>query len=394
MQQLANNAVNAAKDKFGIRLDFSENSLQQLEILLQQAHEGYKKVPSSGNSLNIPIENTVRVWGSYFGEVFRRSLGGDWIVDQNDVFLQFGSRRLDPLGQVRSRIVDGPLYNVQSFFQGFNPDIQNILKEPMKGPLSDKKLSQTSSIETTTNNRSKIYITGTLGSLIVVCLCILGVWILFRQGVLSLPLISSLLVSPTSFPSPTPSYSATPTLTPTPTPTLTLTPTITFTPTITLTPSHTPTATATATSEPMSALALKAKDVLKARGFVKTSNRDCVLSCQAYVSEVPPMEVAVHNNGLIVITVNDESIVFNNMIKLQDCPIPYGSPYNMEIGCDLNIIDAIYSSASPNISIWVAGIMDGVNSWGHWEVTNSYGFFLQGVASDPHKIIITITPPK
>jgi hypothetical protein len=93
MQKLADNAVIAARDKFDVSLDFSESNLQQLEMLLQQAHERYKQTSSSGNSPNIPIENTIRVWGSYFGEVIRRSLGGDWIVDQKEVFLQLGSSR-------------------------------------------------------------------------------------------------------------------------------------------------------------------------------------------------------------------------------------------------------------------------------------------------------------
>jgi len=156
MQKLADQAVTAARDKFGISLDFSENSLQLLEILLQQAHEGYKEgykqSVGNGNSINISIENTVRVWGSYLGEVIRRSLGGDWILDQKEVFLKFApgrldslgqgrsriaivdqknvflqldSRRLDPLGQVRSRIVGGSLYNLQDFYLGIKAGLQN-----------------------------------------------------------------------------------------------------------------------------------------------------------------------------------------------------------------------------------------------------------------------------
>ena len=110
MQKLAENAVTTARDKFGVSLDFTENSLQQLEMLLQQAHEGYKQTSSTGN---ISVENTVQVWGSYLGEVIRRSLGGNWIVDQKDVFLQLNSKRLDPLGQVRSRIMMGTQYGLK-----------------------------------------------------------------------------------------------------------------------------------------------------------------------------------------------------------------------------------------------------------------------------------------
>ena len=147
MERLAGQAVITARDKFGIQLDFSEASLGQLEVLLQQAYAGYKesykRSVGDENSLNVSMEITVRVWGSYFGEVLRRRWGGDWVVDQKDVFLklasgrldslgqgrsrlvivdqknvslQIGSRRLDPLGQVRSRIIGGALYNLQEFY--------------------------------------------------------------------------------------------------------------------------------------------------------------------------------------------------------------------------------------------------------------------------------------
>jgi len=155
MQKLANHAVIAARDKFGIGLDYSENSLQQLEILLQQAYDGYKegyKQSIGSGSTNVSMENTVQVWGSYFGEVLRRSLGGDWIIDQKEVFLklasgrldslgpgrsrivivdqknvflQIGSRRLDPLGQVRSRIVGGALYDLQDYLKGIKTGFRN-----------------------------------------------------------------------------------------------------------------------------------------------------------------------------------------------------------------------------------------------------------------------------
>ncbi len=48
-------------------------------------------------------------------------MGGDWLLDKKQPFLQIGSRRVDPLGQVRSRITEGPLYNVQNYFQELQP---------------------------------------------------------------------------------------------------------------------------------------------------------------------------------------------------------------------------------------------------------------------------------
>jgi hypothetical protein len=176
MQQLADNSIVATKEKFGVSLDFTENSLKQFEILLQQAHERYKQVSSIGISSNIPIESTVQAWGSYLGEVIRRSFKGDWIVDQKNVFLQIDSQRLNPLGQVRSRIVYGPQYNIITFYQGIKS--QYIQKESPTGKILDKKESQALSIEKGTKIRRTIYIAGLIGALIIVCLCFLSVWVL------------------------------------------------------------------------------------------------------------------------------------------------------------------------------------------------------------------------
>jgi hypothetical protein len=139
MQKLADNAVTAARDKFGLDLDFSEDSLQQLETILGQVDERYKQAPGDGSSPNIPIENTVRIWGSYLGEVMRRSLGGDWIVDENAVYLQLGNRKLSPLGQVRSRSLEGPLFNVHRFFFRIKSEINTNIKEQVDQSIPDKE---------------------------------------------------------------------------------------------------------------------------------------------------------------------------------------------------------------------------------------------------------------
>ncbi|MGB8214932.1 MAG: zinc ribbon domain-containing protein [Anaerolineales bacterium] len=135
MLQVADKAVLAAGDKFGVSLDYSENSLQQLDALLQQAHDSYKEATSDGIPENISIENTVHTWGSYFGEVVRRRLGGDWIVQQKDVFLQIGTRKLDPFSPVRLEIIQGPPSSVQRLFQTLKSGIQ---KKPKEQPIQEQ----------------------------------------------------------------------------------------------------------------------------------------------------------------------------------------------------------------------------------------------------------------
>jgi hypothetical protein len=147
MQKLADNAVTAARDRFDLSLDYSENSLQQLETILGKIDDRYKQAPGSGKSTNIPIENTVRIWGSYLGEVIRRSLGGDWIVDEKAVYIQLGNRKLSPLGQVRSRIIEGPLFDVDRFFHRIKSEIQSNFDNQSTKPKLDKETSRPASGE-------------------------------------------------------------------------------------------------------------------------------------------------------------------------------------------------------------------------------------------------------
>jgi hypothetical protein len=125
MQRMADNAVIAARDKFGISLDFSENSLQQFEDLLQQAHEGYKRAVNNGKSPNISIENTVRVWGSYLGEIIRRKWGGEWVISGNgkDVILIIRGKSYSPLQLVYQRITIGKQYGNKIFIANIASDM-------------------------------------------------------------------------------------------------------------------------------------------------------------------------------------------------------------------------------------------------------------------------------
>ena len=83
MQQIAEYAVRIASDKFGKWLDYTENSLENLEALLQQAYE-------QNNAHGIPEEailKTARVWGGYLGEIIRRKWGGEWVLNRTEIDL-------------------------------------------------------------------------------------------------------------------------------------------------------------------------------------------------------------------------------------------------------------------------------------------------------------------
>jgi hypothetical protein len=130
MQQLAGNAVAHARDNYGVNLDYSENSLHHLEQLLQSAHGVYTSSSSSDNSHKVFIEKIVQLWGSYLGEVIRRGWGGIWIEVDHETFLQLETQRLDPLGQVRSRIMAGDQHNVHEYYDTLSKTLKQLSPHP------------------------------------------------------------------------------------------------------------------------------------------------------------------------------------------------------------------------------------------------------------------------
>lgn len=101
-----------------------------------------------------------------------------------------------------------------------------------------------------------------------------------------------------------------------PSPTETRTPTITPTSTITSTPSATFTPTSTQTLVPLTALAKQAIQVALAHGFASDID-SCAqeMSCQAYISQEPYMLVVIRNDGLITVTIWDETHSLLNYAK-------------------------------------------------------------------------------
>lgn len=119
MQQLAEEAVKVAAERFGQSLDYTENSLASFESLLQQAYELYS-LKGSGNEIpEETIQITARVWGSYLGELMRRKWGGEWVVNGPDINLTISGKSCSPIQQIFKRITIGQLYDIKEFFANF-----------------------------------------------------------------------------------------------------------------------------------------------------------------------------------------------------------------------------------------------------------------------------------
>jgi hypothetical protein len=111
----AQHAVLVAQLEAGEELAFTQDSLSTVERLLAGVHR-------MAASLS-PDELTaaVNVWGVYLGEVIRRYFGGKWTAHEDGTIdLTVGNTKVDPIGKVRKRIVDGAAENVAYFYSSIN----------------------------------------------------------------------------------------------------------------------------------------------------------------------------------------------------------------------------------------------------------------------------------
>ncbi len=132
LQQLAEEAVKAAAEKFGQSLDYSENSLASFEALLQQAYELYTSKESGKNIPEETIQITARAWGSYLGELMRRKWGGEWVLTGPAVELTINGKYYSPIQQIFKRITIGQLYDTREYLA----NIASEMAEPKREEIT------------------------------------------------------------------------------------------------------------------------------------------------------------------------------------------------------------------------------------------------------------------
>ena len=127
MAAYAGDAVNHAKAACGITLDYSPDSVRQVENVLEQLYSAmprgflarlFGKRPSDGDVWSI-----CKMYGGYIGEVVRRAGGGEWVLDteitpgEQVIALRKGDGRMFPPSKVQKRLTNGSEDNVWFYFQ-------------------------------------------------------------------------------------------------------------------------------------------------------------------------------------------------------------------------------------------------------------------------------------
>lgn len=111
MQAYAAEAVRVAAAEHGKKLDYSANSVEVLEDILNSL----SPAPESD------LEWLTKLWGSYFGEVFHRRYPSEWTMSEYPggkfavPTLEIGGSRIYPLLKVHRRLTTGASENLTAF---------------------------------------------------------------------------------------------------------------------------------------------------------------------------------------------------------------------------------------------------------------------------------------
>ena len=127
MSAYAEDAVEVALQGFGVKLDYSESSIELVEQILGMYYQTipkgffarlFKSKPSTEE-----LSQVSKKFGGYIGEVFRRSHGGEWgfnhEISPGSIIISLCKDDLQifPPTKVYKRLTNGPEDNVWSYFR-------------------------------------------------------------------------------------------------------------------------------------------------------------------------------------------------------------------------------------------------------------------------------------
>lgn len=125
MEQYAADAVRLAPE-FGVMLDYSEDSLEALERILDQLANRFQSSETearSEDSIAKELDSISRIWGGYFGETIRQLWGGEWGIETYPgtiapvISVDIGGAKLFPVMKIYRRLTKGQDENVWRFYE-------------------------------------------------------------------------------------------------------------------------------------------------------------------------------------------------------------------------------------------------------------------------------------
>jgi hypothetical protein len=117
----AQDAVDHAMATADIALDFSKESVAQVEAIIAQVRgtlpRGFLAKLFRGGPSSDDVLTLSKMYGCYLGEVLRRAHGGEWALVNGEVTFTNGRQYAWPTSKVFKRITDGDGDNIVFYFE-------------------------------------------------------------------------------------------------------------------------------------------------------------------------------------------------------------------------------------------------------------------------------------
>lgn len=132
-------AVGAAKKELGRTLDYSVNSLNDLETLIQHVKSHFLKLKGDGKLTEQTVQRASISIGGYLGEVIRRSYGGTWIAKNNIMkVLIINNQEFSPIYFIFLRLTKDSNSKIENYLSEINQKLKHPANAESKRSFSEK----------------------------------------------------------------------------------------------------------------------------------------------------------------------------------------------------------------------------------------------------------------
>ncbi len=168
----AEDAIKVAEKALGKTLDYSVNSLQDLDALIEHVKKQFATLTKEGKLTEQTIKRASISMGSYLGEVIRRNYGGTWVA-KNAVMktLVIKEFEFSPINYIFQRLIKNSEYTLGNYWTDIAHKLQPQDNLHGNKATPDVDTKNTPLVSRKKGNRDLLVIGGIAG---IAILCVIG----------------------------------------------------------------------------------------------------------------------------------------------------------------------------------------------------------------------------
>lgn len=180
IQSSAEYTVQIAKKELGKTLDYSANSLKDLDALIEHVKKHFSRLIQEGKLSDQIVQRASTSIGAYLGEVIRKHYGGTWVA-KNAVMktLVINKEEISPVHYIFQRLTQNSDYGLEKYWFDISQKVKPQNKDGASKVFSEfpeKELSPSVG-----RNDNKLLLIG--GIVILAIICLTGVAVTMSSNI-------------------------------------------------------------------------------------------------------------------------------------------------------------------------------------------------------------------